>query len=212
MAHRNQQRRLALFSSRLGVSLATSLWLWTASPATATTLVRLDLTTLTERADRVFVGTVERVVSHYLDDQQRYIVTDVTLRSERDLWGVPVGSTIVIRHLGGVVGELGQRVHGEASYAVGEQVLLFATQRGDALYAAGMTQGAMHIVRDAQGTARVQVDLSSAELVQPTNTGVAQPSPEGQTLQEVLLHVQALLAKRSRPQTSPPTGAQKETR
>ena len=87
------------------------------SPAAATTLNALDLRprcrTLRTACS---LGTVEKVVSHYLGEGSTYIVTDVTIRCERELLGVPAGSRFVVRHLGGTVGELGQRVHGEASY------------------------------------------------------------------------------------------------
>ncbi len=176
---------------------ALGLWLCLgSSPAGATTLLAMDLPTLSGRADRVLLGTVEKVESHYLGDSRSYIVTDVTIRCERELLGVPAGSRFVVRHLGGSVGELGQRVHGEAAYRVGEQVLLFASQRGGDYYALGMAQGAMHVYRDERGIARVDVQLGEGELVAPSGQPLA-ASPAGRTLDEVLAQVQSLLQSRA---------------
>lgn len=176
---------------------ALGLWLCLgSSPAAATTLMALDLPTMSTGADRVLLGTVEKIDSHYLGDSQSYIVTDVTIRCERELLGVPAGARFVVRHLGGSVGELGQRVHGEASYRVGEQVLLFASQRGEAYYAMGMAQGAMHVYRDSRGVARLDVQLSEGELVGPSGQPVA-AAPSGRTLEEVLSQVRSLLDARA---------------
>ncbi len=168
--------------------------------ASATTLAALDLPALSGGADRVLLGTVEKVESHYLGEDSPYIVTDVTIRCDRELLGVPAGGRFTVRHLGGVVGELGQRVHGEASYRVGEQVLLFAKERGGAFFAMGMAQGAMHVYADERGVARVEVALDQAELIAPS--GPPAPSASGRTLDEVLTTVRGLLAQRAR-QTKP---------
>jgi hypothetical protein len=200
---RSQLRRwIGRAGAVLGVALALS-----GPVASATTLAALDLPTLSSGADRVLLGTVERVESHYLSEGSAYIVTDVTIRCERELLGVPVGSRFVVRHLGGVVGELGQRVHGEASYRTGEQVLLFAKERGGAFYAMGMAQGAMHVFTDPQGIARVDVALDQAELVAPS--GQAVPTVSGRPLEDVLSSVRLLLARRAQP-VSP--GADPKTR
>lgn len=183
---------VALFTVWLGLGLL--------SPARASVLMAMDLETLTNSADHVLVGTVEKVESHYLSPASRYIVTDVTVRSERNLLGVPEGTRFVVRKLGGAVGELGQLVHGEASYQVGEQVLLFASERQGAFYAVGMAQGALHIYRDSAGVQRVGVDLAGAELSGPALAA----APSGRTLDEVVSQVQGYLSRR-------PTQSQKRS-
>lgn len=197
------RRWFTLAGCVLGVTL-----LLAAYDAAATTLVAMDLPTLTQGADRVLLGTVEKVESHYLAEGSSYIVTDVTIRCERELLGVPAGSRFTVRHLGGVVGELGQRVHGEASYRVGEQVLLFAKERGGAFFSMGMAQGAMHVFSDSRGVLRVDVALDQAELIAPA--GQAIPSESGRPLDDVLSAVRSLLAERARqskpaPLTQPAT-------
>jgi hypothetical protein len=172
------------------------LWLGLAPPAAASSLVRMDLAALSSTADRILFGTVLKIESHYLTPDSHYIVTDVTVRSERNLLGVPEGSQFVVRHLGGEVGKLGQRVYGEASYRVGEQVLLFAALRQGAYYAVGMAQGALHVYRDNVGVPRVQAHLGKAELLGAQSIAAAQ----GHALEDVITKVQAYLDGRVRKQ------------
>jgi hypothetical protein len=160
-------------------------------PATASVLARLSLADLAGRADRALVGTVEDVRSRFLGDGG-YIVTDVRIRCTRELLGVPAGSVLTVRHLGGEVGELGQKVFGEASYRVGEEVLVLAEERSAAFYAVGMAQGALHIERDAStGERRVRVELSGAELQGPAT---AAPTANGVNVETVVGQLQSLLA------------------
>lgn len=194
--------RLWLSEKLRGTSAALLLlWLGLSAPAQATTLVPMDLEALSTTAERILVGTVENIESHYLSSQSRQIVTDVTVRSERNLLGVPEGARFVVRHLGGIVGELGQRVYGEASYHVGEQVLLFATPRQGSYYAVGMAQGALHIYRDSAGVARVEANLAGAELIGPAKT--LAPSGAAPTLNEVVAQVETYLSRRTSPATLP---------
>jgi hypothetical protein len=179
---------------RFGLSaLALALALALSRSAQATVLATLDLATLSQQADRVLLGTVERLDSHFVPGSQQYIVTDVTLRCERGLLGVPAGSRFVVRHLGGVVGELGQRIHGEASYRLGEQLLLFASERQGSYFALGMAQGALHLYRDGNGVTRAARHLEGAQLVSPT----ASSSPDDRPLAELLAEVETQLAQRA---------------
>lgn len=200
--------QLGRLRTRCALTLgALSLWLCLAGKeAAATTLNALDLPALSNTADRVLLGTVEKVVSHYLGEGSTYIVTDVTIRCERELLGVPAGGRFVVRHLGGTVGELGQRVHGEASYRPGEQVLLFASERAGAYYAVGMAQGAMHVYRDPSGVARLDVQLGEGELIAPSGQPTT-PSASGRTLDEVVAQVRGLLDARAAKAASPPASS-----
>ena len=123
--------------------------------AMASSVVPLDLDGLSARAERVVVGHVEKTDSHFLASGSQRIVTDVTLVVERPVVGDPSATRFVVRHLGGEVGKLGQLVSGEASYFVGERLVLFAAQRQGAYFAVGMAQGVLPIHDDAAGVAYV---------------------------------------------------------
>jgi hypothetical protein len=117
--------------------------------AEASSVAPMDIEGLATRADRILVGTVEKAESHFLAPDSHYIVTDVTIRIEQRIFGGADTGRFVVRYLGGEVGKLGQRVYGEASYTVGERVLLFATLRQGSFYAVGMSQGVLHVYDDA---------------------------------------------------------------
>jgi hypothetical protein len=63
------------------------------------------------------------------------------------------GKEIVVRHLGGVVHGIGQKVFGEAGLASGEEVVLFLRR----------IQGGYRTVGMAQGKFRVEVEPKSGE-------------------------------------------------
>lgn len=172
------------------------------APAVASILAKLSLSEMAGRADRALLGTVDSVRSRMLGDGG-YIVTEVQIRCTRELLGVPAGTVFTVRHLGGEVGELGQKVFGEASYKVGQEVLLLAEERSGAYYAVGMAQGAMHIERDSNsGERRVHIELAGAEL-QGTSPGSAEPTANGANVETVMAQLQSLFAaKRTAAQRS----------
>lgn len=160
---------------RLASRLALALFLLLALPslALATQVEALSLRELVESADHIVVGTVIAQEAHY-DDLDR-IVTDSTIRIEETLHGAR-SETLVVRHIGGVVGELGLTVAGEAAYPEGARMLLFlrAFDSGDAgvvMRPVGMSQGEMPILAGDAG-----------EVVMPGGLGVAVVSraPDGQ--------------------------------
>jgi hypothetical protein len=150
---------MQLRSARIRFSFAAAALLLSAlaTNAMASSVVQLDLETLSARADRVVVGHVEKMQSHFLAPGSQRIVTDVTLVVEQPVLGDPAATRFVVRHLGGEVGKVGQWVSGEASYHVGERLVLFAAERQGAFFAVGMAQGVLPIRDDAAaGVARVK--------------------------------------------------------
>lgn len=165
-----------------------------AATAHATTLATLSLDEMTARADHILVGTVERIESKFADKARRVIVTDAYVRCRRPVLGVAAGELFVVRSLGGVVGDIGQRVYGEASYQPGQDVLLLVAARDGAYFSVGMAQGAMVIERQA-GVETVRVDVGAAELVGPAGVATA----DGQPLTTVLAKIEGYLANRRPP-------------
>ncbi len=170
------------------------------SIALATQVEALSLRQLVEGSDRIVVATVISQEAHY-DDLDR-IVTDSTLRIEDTLHGTRT-DTLVVRHIGGVVGELGLTVAGEARYADGARMLLFLRtfDSGDAgivMRPVGMSQGEMPVVASGGG-----------EVVMPGGDGVSVVSrgPNGQLVpaaaaitspigrDELISHVRDLVAE-----------------
>lgn len=153
--------------------------------ARATVLRPLDTAALVQRADRVVLGTVERSESRWRPDHQA-IYTDVTVRVSKVYKGrVAVGEALVVRREGGSVDGVGMAVAGAPRYTVGEEVLLFVEQRGGASFTVGMTQGKLHVSRDADGTKRVAADVSAVQLAPHANAPVSQTARQPRRLDEV---------------------------
>ncbi len=111
-----------------------------AAGALATTLVAMDVPALTRASDLVVRGTVVRVESRWTLDHQR-IVTDNEILVSETLKGNQTGKTVVAMQPGGVVGDVGQLVHGTAKFALGDEVIVFLERRGERAFVVGLAQG-----------------------------------------------------------------------
>jgi hypothetical protein len=139
-----------------------------ALPAGATSLLRVEVPELSRKADAVVRGTVRRVESRWSADGRR-IVTDVEIQVAETLKGAP-GSTVLVTQPGGRVGDIGQRVSGLASFAQGEEVVVFLQRRGKSAFSVrGMAQGKFQVRRSPDGKAVLAVPESTgdARLVDP---------------------------------------------
>jgi len=156
-----------------------------ASTAYATVLVPLDTKALTDRAERVVLGTVESQVSRWTNDHDA-IYTDVTIVVERAYKGAAKpGERIVVRREGGVVDGLGMRVYGAASFVVGEEVVVFTETRGNAAWTVGMTQGKLHVTVGSDGIKRVAATLAEVAFTRAGATAAqAQTSTQPRRLDD----------------------------
>ena len=148
-----------------------------ASAAHATVLVPLDTRALTQRAERIVLGTVESQVSRWSSDHQA-IYTDVTIRVSRVYKGaVKPGDAMVVRREGGVVDGMGMRVFGAAHFTVGEEVVIFVETRGNAAWTVGMTQGKLRVTVGNDGVKRVAPALGEVAFTRagPATQALAQP-------------------------------------
>lgn len=118
----------------------------TALPAFATTLIAMDVPALTKAADVVVRGTVVRVEARWTMDRSR-IVTDNEILVAQTYKGNVVAKTVVAMQPGGVVGDLGQKVHGAATFALGDEVVVFLERRGDRFTVVGLAQGRLVVDR-----------------------------------------------------------------
>lgn len=127
----------------------TSRWLplaLVASSALATTLIAMDVPALTKASDLVVRGTVVRVEARWTADGRR-IMTDNEILVSDVLKGAQPGKTIVVMQPGGVVGDVGQQVHGVATFALGDEVVVFLERRGDRATVVGLAQGRFFVDR-----------------------------------------------------------------
>lgn len=112
--------------------------------ANATIVRSLTLAALVQRSRRIVVVTALDSESHFEDlGRRRRIVTDTRVRVEEKLAkGEGIEKELLVRTLGGSVGTLGERVHGQAQLLMGEPCVTFLLQGPDGLhYVNGMAQG-----------------------------------------------------------------------
>ncbi|ATB37599.1 hypothetical protein CYFUS_003024 [Cystobacter fuscus] len=148
-------------SSAFRVLLATAVLLCV--PASATTLLKMDLPELSHSADVIVHGTVRRMESRWSGDH-RLIVTDVEIQVTESLKGQASG-TVLVTQRGGEVGDIGQKVSGLASFAPNEEVVVFLERRGPAFHVSGMAQGKYKVLRTEGETRAMAVPESTGEAL-----------------------------------------------
>lgn len=153
--------------------------------ASATTMLSLGLPELTRSADAVVQGTVRRVESRWSGDGRR-IVTDVEIQVSEALKGQP-GSSVLVTQSGGRVGDLGQKVSGEASFALNEEVVVFLERKGpQGFRVLGMAQGKYQVQRSPDGTRVMAVpDLGDLLLLDPTTHQPTTSAPQALSLTQL---------------------------
>ena len=112
-------------------------------PAWATTVIRMDLQTLVQESDSIVQGRVEHVDAQW-DDQKKTIFTYVFVRVHDPLKG-DFRPTVLIRQLGGKVGDMNLSIIGMPAFRSGEEVIVFLKSNPiEATYhVVGLTQGSM---------------------------------------------------------------------
>jgi hypothetical protein len=166
-----------------------------ALPAGATSLLYRDVPALTRDADAIVVGRVAKSESRWTADHRR-IVTEVTVEVSESLKGAP-GSTVLVRQPGGQIGDIGQRVDGMASFAKGEEVLVFLQRRPDnSFFLAGMAQGKYRVEREADGKVLAHPESpGSARFIDPQTQSEIVVKPQTLELPTLKSEIRNALAK-----------------
>jgi hypothetical protein len=163
-------------------------------PAAATTMLRLDVPELAQNSHTVVHGTVRRVESRWSGDRRR-ILTDVEIQVTESLKGQP-GSTVLIVQPGGKMGDIGQTVHGSASFTPGEEVVVFLERKGaTAFQLSGMAQGKYQVRRaaDSQTVLAVPEDTQQVLLLDPSTRQATESTRKTLTLQELKAAIRTAL-------------------
>ncbi len=164
--------------------------------ARASLVEAVDLETLVKEADEIVLARVIKQWSHY--DERGRIVTDFQMQVEQTEKGASApGAAVVVRRLGGVVGDVGMHISGEPGFEDGEVVLLFGA-RGKRTYLRpiGMGQGAVRIFEQG-GERWARSDMRGAALVarRGSSDKARTAVPEPRRLDDLIADVRALVAK-----------------
>jgi len=138
--------RFRLLPLLLGPIVAAFLF---AAPADGSVVQGLELEELAAEADRIVLGRVLFSESFLRRDGQ--IWTWHRIEVEREIRGTaPDQRELIVETMGGQIGQIGMRVEGEASFQLGERVLVFVHGGGPytAFRTVGMGQGVMRVRRE----------------------------------------------------------------
>jgi len=154
--------RRQVLGSLLGAGTAALL----VRPAAATTAVALTLQELVDQSHRILLGTPESTSSRWEPiGGSRRIVSYTRVVVDEDLDGTG-DAVCLVRTLGGVVGEQGQIVHGEAQLRDGDHTLVFLRRSTTgALVVTGRAQGHYPLRTDARGVVRLRPSPVLPQLV-----------------------------------------------
>ncbi len=127
-----------------------------ATPAQASSVVPMTLTTMSDHAGQVIVGEVTQRRSYWAENPRR-IETEVTFENVEYLKGALPDSSPVFKLVvpGGKVGTMQMRVCCAPIFAQGEKWVLFLLPTYKTFPVAGLHQGAYRIYRDEEGKERV---------------------------------------------------------
>jgi hypothetical protein len=132
-------------------------------PAEGTTAIMMSDSDLIVHSRLIVTGSVSSVTSD--SDSSGMLWTYVEIRTDRVLKGTLQGRTIVLKQLGGVVGESGLRVIGQPGFTRGERVLLYLNTGVDGtLHAAHGFMGKFSVIEDAAGSLLVERSINAAEI------------------------------------------------
>jgi hypothetical protein len=151
----------------LRVAAAGVLGTLVAEDAQASIARALPLELLAGRSQHVVLGEpLEAYSSWERIGQRRHIVTYTRVRAHELLAGAdPASDEVMVRTLGGRIGELGELVHGEAVLRLGERSVLFVMPSREVLTVTAMAQGHYPLRQDAKGTERLRRSREARELV-----------------------------------------------
>jgi len=155
----------------------------------------LSLTVLAQASELILLATPLSASSHWesLGGRQR-IVTDTRVRVEDVLAkAVPASGELVVRTLGGTVGDRAALVYGEAALFLDQTSVLFLGRDAGVARVTGMAQGHYPLYADSRQAVRLMQSPRAPELV-----GEDQPAMHllaGQELGRARALIQAALSQ-----------------
>jgi hypothetical protein len=160
----------------LRATAAGALGLLVQRPAEASLSRALPLAELVARSQHVVLGEPLDNYSVWEQiGQRKHIVTYTRVRALELLSGLdPKQDELLVRTLGGRVGDLGELVHGEAIINLGERGVLFMMPTRGVLAVTAMAQGHYPLEHDKAGVERLRRSPEAAELVNEAGSAVKQ--------------------------------------
>jgi hypothetical protein len=141
---------------RLSLALSLAVMLLLAPTAQAVIMPVFTLSQLVERSDAVAWGRITRHECRWSEGRTR-IYTYWTLEVEGAVYGAEAGQSLVVKQMGGEIGEMSMTVSGNARIQDGERVYLFLRTDGEHHYVVAMGQGKYTPIETTAGTRLLRV-------------------------------------------------------
>lgn len=163
--------------------------------AWASTLVALDVPSLTRGSDMVVHGRVLRATSRWLPGTTR-IVTEVELSADAVLKGHAERRSVRVVQPGGTVGDISQHVSGSSELVAGEEVILFLQRSTEGLRPLGLSQGVFRVLHPGNGAAALAATVlpEDLRLIDPLSLQPVSTAPRAMELQALRDQVLAVAA------------------
>lgn len=178
---------------RLSLALTLAAALLLAPMAQAVVMPVFTLSQLVERSDAVAWGRITGHACRWNEGKSR-IYTYWTLEVEGAVYGAEAGQTLVVKQMGGEVGEMSMTISGNARLHDGERVYLFLRTDGEFHYVVAMGQGKYAPITTPAGERLLRVvpkaqkpDYPDAPLMRELNQRVKalRDAPPGAGKEEV---------------------------
>jgi hypothetical protein len=138
--------------------------LLSSSDIRASTVLKMTLEEMTDKADMIFIGNVQSQRAEWSGGRSR-IYTYITFEVDRYLKGGNGSATTTIRVLGGQIGSFAATVPGSPRFADGEKVLVFCAGAGPRMPTVlGLSLGKFTLTTDDSGEAIIKRDISTLML------------------------------------------------
>jgi len=163
---------------------------------------RATLDDLVDKSDVVALVTPKSRTARW---ESGRIVTYTTVVVDTSVAGGPAaGDSLVVRTMGGVVGDIGQKVFGEATLVIGSPVVIFlrdlpkpmvATSLPGARSVTGMSQGTLPILVGTDKIQRIGPSATTLTLVPPPNpkSVPANVATAGRPVKDVVVELRTLV-------------------
>lgn len=155
-----------------------------AMPAEATVARALSLKQLAARSTHVVVADVGDARSYLGENGNIY--TETTLHVRRALKGKPKGTTLVVRQMGGQVGDRAMMIPGDAELVKGSKIVVFLADRepgSGVVFLTALAQSKFDVIGQTQsGDLLLQRNVEGLLLLDAKNQVVKPEKAEGLTL------------------------------
>ena len=146
---RTQMHRVSFFPL---VLIFLFLWIINESPAQ---VLHLSVDKMTQKSEIIVTGKVVDKVCEWNQEKDK-ILTRVTVQVDQIHKGKGLAESLVVTHLGGEIGEVGEYYSGTPRFNEDEEVFLFLRKDGKgSLRVVGSNQGKYTITRDVETGNRI---------------------------------------------------------